>query len=159
MEGELKLADFGLARGFGVPVRKYTPEVVTLWYRPPDVLMGNTKYSTQVDIWGIGCIFAEMSRGRPLFYGTNENNQLERIFKILGSPSLHSWPELNSLPKYNANMPKYKAKNLADLVPKLPPEGIDLLKKIFQYNPKHRITATKAMKHPYFDELRENIVS
>ena len=58
MEGELKLADFGLARGFGIPVRKYTHEVVTLWYRPPDVLLGSTKYSTQVDMWGVGCIFA-----------------------------------------------------------------------------------------------------
>ena len=54
----MKLADFGLARGFGIPVRKYTHEVVTLWYRPPDVLLGSTKYSTQVDMWGVGCIFA-----------------------------------------------------------------------------------------------------
>jgi serine/threonine protein kinase len=57
----LKLADFGLARGFGIPVRKYTHEVVTLWYRPPDVLLGSTKYSTQVDMWGVGCIFAGTS--------------------------------------------------------------------------------------------------
>ena len=63
-EGELKLADFGLARAFGIPVRSYTHEVVTLWYRAPDVLMGSRKYSTPVDIWSIGCIFAEMSSGR-----------------------------------------------------------------------------------------------
>jgi hypothetical protein len=61
-EGELKLADFGLARAFGIPVRSYTHEVVTLWYRAPDVLMGSRKYSTPVDIWSIGCIFAGMRR-------------------------------------------------------------------------------------------------
>ena len=63
-EGQLKLADFGLARAFGIPVRSYTHEVVTLWYRAPDVLMGSRKYSTPVDIWSIGCIFAEMVNGR-----------------------------------------------------------------------------------------------
>ena len=66
-DGELKLADFGLARAFGIPVRSYTHEVVTLWYRAPDVLMGSRKYSTPVDIWSVGCIFGEMSAGRPLF--------------------------------------------------------------------------------------------
>jgi cyclin-dependent kinase len=77
-EGELKLADFGLARAFGIPVRSYTHEVVTLWYRAPDVLMGSRKYSTPVDIWSIGCIFAEMANGRPLFAGSSESDQLDR---------------------------------------------------------------------------------
>jgi cyclin-dependent kinase len=63
-EGQLKLADFGLARAFGIPVRSYTHEVVTLWYRAPDVLLGSRKYSTPVDIWSVGCIFAEMANGR-----------------------------------------------------------------------------------------------
>ena len=66
---ELKLADFGLARAFGIPVRSYTHEVVTLWYRAPDVLMGSRKYSTPVDLWSVGCIFGEMASGRPLFPG------------------------------------------------------------------------------------------
>lgn len=70
--GELKLADFGLARSFGVPVRSYTHEVVTLWYRAPDVLMGSTKYSTPVDVWSVGCIAAEMLNSRPLFPGKND---------------------------------------------------------------------------------------
>ena len=63
-EGQLKLADFGLARAFGIPVRSYTHEVVTLWYRAPDVLLGSRKYSTPVDMWSVGCIFAEMANGR-----------------------------------------------------------------------------------------------
>ena len=83
-DGELKLADFGLARAFGIPVRSYTHEVVTLWYRAPDVLMGSRKYSTPVDIWSVGCIFGEMSSGRPLFPGTSDQDQLLRIFKVRG---------------------------------------------------------------------------
>ena len=86
-EGELKLADFGLARAFGIPVRSYTHEVVTLWYRPPDVLLGSRKYSTPVDIWSVGCIFAEMINGSPLFTGTSEQNQLEKIYWQLGTPT------------------------------------------------------------------------
>ena len=85
-EGQLKLADFGLARAFGIPVRSYTHEVVTLWYRSPDVLMGSRRYSTPVDIWSVGCIFAEMANGRPLIAGTSEGDQLERIFRLLGTP-------------------------------------------------------------------------
>ena len=85
-EGELKLADFGLARAFGIPVRSYTHEVVTLWYRAPDVLLGSTKYSTPVDIWSIGCIFAEMVNGTPLFTGSTPETQVETIFRNLGTP-------------------------------------------------------------------------
>jgi cyclin-dependent kinase len=92
VEGELKLADFGLARAFGIPVRNYTHEVVTLWYRAPDILMGSRHYSTTVDIWSVGCIFAEMLNGRPLFPGSNESDQLLRIFKTLGTPTQQSWP-------------------------------------------------------------------
>jgi len=77
----LKLADFGLARGFGVPVKNYTHEVVTLWYRPPDVLMGSKTYSTSVDIWSIGCIFAEMVTKKPLFPGSSDEDELQKIFK------------------------------------------------------------------------------
>lgn len=89
-EGELKLADFGLARAFGIPVRSYTHEVVTLWYRSPDVLLGSRKYSTPVDIWSVGCIFAEMINGKPLFTGTSEATQIETIFKLMGPPELPS---------------------------------------------------------------------
>ena len=78
---QLKLADFGLARAFGIPVRGYSSEVVTLWYRAPDVLMGNRKYGTPIDVWSAGCIFFEMATGHPLFPGTKRNDQLERIFK------------------------------------------------------------------------------
>merc|ERR1712066_378298 len=99
-EGALKLADFGLARAFGTPVRSYTHEVVTLWYRAPDVLMGSRKYSTPVDIWSVGCIFAEMVNGRPIFPGSTDADQLQRIFKILGTPSERTWPAITELPDW-----------------------------------------------------------
>merc|ERR1711898_69635 len=86
-DNTLKLADFGLARAFGIPVRSYTHEVVTLWYRAPDVLMGSRKYSTPVDIWSCGCIFAEMVTGRPIFPGASEQEQLMKIMKIMGTPT------------------------------------------------------------------------
>ena len=69
-KGQLKLADFGLARAFGIPVRSYSHEVVTLWYRAPDVLLGSQNYTTAIDIWSVGCIFAEMVSAKPLFAGT-----------------------------------------------------------------------------------------
>ena len=81
--GVLKLADFGLARAFGIPVKNYTHEVVTLWYRAPDILMGSKKYSTSVDIWSVGCIFAELVNKKPLFAGASEEDQLDKIFKKL----------------------------------------------------------------------------
>lgn len=77
--GELKIADFGLARTFSAPVRSYSSEVVTLWYRSPDVLLGNRFYSTNIDIWSVGCIFAEMVTGKPLFQGTDSTDQLHSI--------------------------------------------------------------------------------
>jgi len=154
MEGELKLADFGLARGFGIPVKKYTHEVVTLWYRPPDVLMGNTKYSTQVDMWGVGCIFAEMSIGQPLFCGSSNSSQLSKIFKIMGTPTKQSWPEMVNLSEYKENFPKYKAKKLKNFVPKLGKQGLDILVKFLQFDPMKRISGKNAMKHEYFADLK-----
>jgi len=122
--GELKLADFGLARAFGIPVKCYSAEVVTLWYRPPDVLFGAKIYNTSIDIWSAGCIFAgyfshffilfcmivtwyefkikqEMANGgRPLFPGSDVEDQLKKIFKLLGEPTEENWPGVSLLPEY-----------------------------------------------------------
>lgn len=80
-DGIIKIADFGLGRTFGIPVRVYTHEIVTLWYRAPEVLLGTQRYSCPVDIWSIGCIFAEMSTRKPLFQGDSEIDQLFRMFR------------------------------------------------------------------------------
>ncbi|KYM76179.1 Cell division protein kinase 5 [Atta colombica] len=105
--GELKLADFGLARAFGIPVKCYSAEVVTLWYRPPDVLFGAKLYTTSIDMWSAGCIFAELANaGRPLFPGSDVDDQLKRIFKMLGTPTEETWPDLTTLPDYKP-FPQY----------------------------------------------------
>ncbi|GAM16915.1 hypothetical protein SAMD00019534_000900, partial [Acytostelium subglobosum LB1] len=152
-KGELKLADFGLARAFGIPVRTYSHEVVTLWYRAPDVLMGSRKYSTPIDIWSAGCIFAEMVTGRPLFPGSGTSDQLFRIFKILGTPTKDSWPTIVELPEYKPDFPVHPAHPLSSIVQGLDATGLDLLNSMLQYDPMKRVTATAAMSHPYFDGL------
>jgi serine/threonine protein kinase len=152
-KGELKLADFGLARAFGVPVRSYSHEVVTLWYRAPDVLLGSRKYSTPIDIWSAGCIFGEMATGRPLFPGSSTLDQLIRIFKALGTPTEETWPGIVELPEYRKDFPMYPGIGLQKLVPGLDKNGYDLLDQMLQYDPNKRITAVKAMYHPYFDGL------
>jgi len=154
-EGQLKLADFGLARAFGIPVRSYTHEVVTLWYRAPDVLMGSRKYSTPVDIWSVGCIFAEMANGRPLVAGTSEGDQLDRIFRLLGTPSMADYPGIVELPEYSSDLPPYPPPSggLSTLVPGLDVGGIDLLSKMLQYDPARRVTAQQALEHPFFFDM------
>jgi serine/threonine protein kinase len=91
-QGRLKLADFGLARAFGIPLRTLTHEVVTLWYRSPEILLGSKHYSTAVDMWSLGCIFAEMVNRHPLFPGDSEIDEIFRIFRILGTPNEEIWP-------------------------------------------------------------------
>ena len=150
-EGELKLADFGLARAFGIPVRSYTHEVVTLWYRAPDVLMGSKHYSTSVDMWSVGCIFAEMANGRPLFPGTSERDQLLRIFKALGTPSVEDFPGIVDLPKYDPMTPVHPAPtSWKSLCKHGTPEMIDLLQRMLQYNPAKRISPEEALAHSFF---------
>merc|ERR1711971_1437867 len=156
-EGYLKLADFGLARAFGIPVRSYTHEVVTLWYRAPDVLMGSRKYSTPVDIWSIGCIFAEMANGRPLVPGSADGDQLQRIFKVLGTPSESAWPAITDLPEWKPSFPVHEPLHWQTVVPSLEPPAIDLISKMLQCCPERRIAGRAAMEHEYFRGLGEAV--
>lgn len=151
----LKLADFGLARAFGIPVRAYTHEVVTLWYRAPEILLGAKHYSTPVDIWSIGCIFAEMVNGRPLFPGDSEIDELYKIFRVLGTPDDNLWPGVSSLPDYTEIFPKWHPRNLAEVIPTLEPAGVDILTKMLVYVPQRRITARDALLHPYFHDVHQ----
>jgi len=155
MNGELKLADFGLARSFGIPVRNYTHEVVTLWYRPPDVLMGSRKYSTSVDIWSMGCIFAEMVNGVPLFPGSSDDDQLMKIFELLGTPNASTWPDMAHLPQYKDNFAVFPAVPLRKVCRRLDGAGLDLLQRMLEYDPLKRISAEAALQHPYFNDIRK----
>ncbi len=152
--GAIKLADFGLARAFGIPVRVYTHEVVTLWYRAPEILLGSTKYSCPVDIWSIGCILSEMATKKPLFQGDSEIDQLFRIFRVLTTPTEELWPGVSQLPDFKATFPSWNSFSLEEQAKdKLDDLGLDLLKKMLIYNPAERISAKQALHHPYFDDL------
>ncbi|XP_059642332.1 cell division control protein 2 homolog A-like isoform X2 [Cornus florida] len=153
-KNSVKLADFGLARAFGIPVRTFTHEVVTLWYRAPEILLGSRHYSTPVDVWSVGCIFAEMVNQRPLFPGDSEIDQLFKIFRILGTPKEETWPGVQSLPDFKTTFPKWSSKNLATEVPNLDATGVDLLSKMLSLDPSKRITARSALQHEYF---RDNV--
>ena len=98
--GELKIADFGLARAFSVPIRTLTHEIETLWYRAPEVLLGQRKYSLGVDTWAIGCIFYELYERRPLFIGDSEIDQIFKIFQARGTPRESDWAGVTFLPYY-----------------------------------------------------------
>ncbi|KAM3694090.1 hypothetical protein ACB098_07G031500 [Castanea mollissima] len=149
----LKLADFGLARAFGIPVRTFTHEVVTLWYRAPEILLGSRHYSTPVDVWSVGCIFAEMVNQRALFPGDSEIDELFKIFRVLGTPNENTWPGVTSLPDYKSTFPKWPPKDLATVVPSLDSAGIDLLSKMLCFDPSRRITARSALEHEYFKDI------
>ncbi|KAK7266409.1 hypothetical protein RIF29_19053 [Crotalaria pallida] len=151
-KGILKIADLGLGRAFTVPLKSYTHEIVTLWYRAPEVLLGSSHYSTGVDTWSVGCIFAEMARRQALFPGDSEFQQLLNIFKVLGTPTEEQWPGVTSLRDWHV-YPRWEPQNLARAVPSLGPDGVDLLTKMLKYNPSERISAKAALDHPYFDSL------
>ncbi|KAH6797780.1 Protein kinase superfamily protein [Perilla frutescens var. hirtella] len=159
--GELKICDFGLARQYGSPLKPYTPLVVTLWYRAPELLLGAKQYSTAIDMWSLGCIMAELLSKAPLFNGKSEVEQLDKIFKILGTPNETIWPGLSDLPgakvnfvkhKYNLLRKKYPATSFTGS-PVLSDAGFDLLNKLLTYDPKKRITAEAALNHEWFREV------
>ncbi|XP_029646194.1 cyclin-dependent kinase 17 isoform X1 [Octopus sinensis] len=149
--GELKLADFGLARAKSIPTKTYSNEVVTLWYRPPDVLLGSTEYSTPIDMWGVGCIFYEMACGRPLFPGSAVEDELHQIFKILGTPTETTFPGITAHQDFHSyNFPFYEAESLLNIAPRLDGDGLDLLEKFLVYEARKRMSAAEALKHPFF---------
>lgn len=154
-KGQLKLADFGLARAFGIPVNTFSNEVVTLWYRAPDVLLGSRTYNTSIDIWSAGCIMAEMYTGRPLFPGTTNEDQLQKIFRLMGTPSERTWPGISQLPEYKGNFPSYATQSLHILLPQIDSLGLDLIGKLLQLRPESRIGAQEALRHPWFNDLNQ----
>ncbi|KAL3312102.1 Cyclin-dependent kinase 11A [Cichlidogyrus casuarinus] len=153
--GILKVGDFGLAREYGSPLKHYTEVVVTLWYRAPELLLGTKLYSTPIDMWSVGCIFAEFLLQRPLFPGKGELDQLNLIFKDLGTPNERIWSGVLALPNlkkcvfteypYNQLRRRFTERQISE-------QGFDLLNKLLTYDPNKRVTAEKAMTHQYFNE-------
>uniref|UniRef100_A0A6Q2YBM9 cyclin-dependent kinase n=1 Tax=Esox lucius TaxID=8010 RepID=A0A6Q2YBM9_ESOLU len=159
-KGELKLADFGLARAKSVPTKTYSNEVVTLWYRPPEVLLGTTEYSTPIDMWGVGCILFEMATGRPMFPGSTVKEELHLVFRLLGTPTEESWPGISNNDEFRSYMfPQYRPQQLINHVPRLDTEGIDMLTALLLYDTRARNSAEASLRHPYFLSLGEDIHS
>lgn len=159
-DGILKVCDFGLARKYGSPIGKYTRLVVTLWYRAPELLLGTTTYTQAVDMWSVGCIFAEFLTTKALLPGKGEMDQLEKIFTLLGSPNAEEWPEYENLPHTkNFRWTKNKKSKLRQKFPKqnfgggfyLDDIGFDLLSRMLCFNPNKRITAEEALNHEWFN--------
>jgi len=150
--GVLKLADFGLARAYGVPLRHYTHEVITLWYRSPEILLGSQTYSTAVDMWGVGCIFSEIATRRPLFPGDSEIDQLYKVFHMLGTPTDSVWPGVSQLPDYKSNFPQWERKQPQKELPELDQFALDLLLRLLEFDPAKRLSARAALRHIWFFE-------
>uniref|UniRef100_A0A7N8XNT2 cyclin-dependent kinase n=1 Tax=Mastacembelus armatus TaxID=205130 RepID=A0A7N8XNT2_9TELE len=153
-KGILKIGDFGLAREYGSPLKPYTPVVVTLWYRSPELLLGAKEYSTAVDMWSVGCIFGELLTQKPLFPGKSEIDQINKIFKDLGSPSEKIWPGYSELPAVKKmTFTEYPYNNLRKRFGALlSDQGFDLMNKFLTYCPSKRILSDDALKHEYFRE-------
>merc|ERR1712136_580718 len=153
--GILKVGDFGLAREYGSPLKAYTSIVVTLWYRAPELLMGMKQYSTAIDVWSCGCIFGELLLMNPLFPGESEVDELNKIFKLLGTPNEKIWPGYNKLPApQKMKFIEYPYATLRQKFPvnMLTESGMDLMKRFLTYDPKQRITCDEALKAEYFQE-------
>lgn len=160
-KGELKLCDLGLSRQYGEPLKPYTPLVVTLWYRAPEILLGAKHYSTAIDMWSAGCIMAELLSKEPLFKGKAEVDQLDKIFKTLGTPNEMIWPGFSKLPgskvkfvkqPYNLLRKKFPATSFTGS-PALSDSGFDLLNRLLTYDPNKRITSEEALNHAWFSEV------
>ncbi|XP_047338653.1 cyclin-dependent kinase D-1-like [Impatiens glandulifera] len=147
--GQLKLADFGLARLYGSPDRKLTHQVFARWYRAPELLFGAKAYGPAVDIWAAACIFAELLLRKPLLQGKSDMDQLGKIFAAFGTPKSSQWPDMQYLPDY-VEYQYVPGKPLRQLFPMASDDALDLLSKMFMYDPKGRITAQQALEHRYF---------
>ncbi|CAH0554597.1 unnamed protein product [Brassicogethes aeneus] len=153
-KGVLKVGDFGLAREYGSPLKAYTPIVVTLWYRAPELLLCAKEYSTPIDMWSVGCIFAEFLLMNALFPGKSEVDQLNRVFKDLGSPSEKLWHGFDELPGVKKmKLPEYPTADLKKKFDSLTELGLSFLLRFLTYDPTQRITAEQALTHEYFEEV------
>ena len=147
--GELKIADFGLARECGDPGARMTSQVVTRWYRAPELLLGSRAYSSAVDMWAVGCIFAELMLRTPYLPGESDAAQLTTIFRALGTPTSADWPQHQSLPLYRP-FEQFPKQNLSLLFTAASPESLDFLSQCLRYDPLRRLRSSEALQHDYF---------
>ncbi|XP_053741306.1 cyclin-dependent kinase 10 isoform X1 [Synchiropus splendidus] len=152
-KGCVKIADFGLARTYGIPQQPMTPRVVTLWYRAPELLLGSKTQTTALDMWAVGCILAELLAHKPLLPGTSEIQQVDLIVQLLGTPNENIWPGFSQLPligQYSLRKQPYN--NLKNKFIWLSDAGHRLLNLLFMYNPQRRASAKDCLESSYFKE-------
>ena len=151
--GELKIADFGLARRYGQKDMPMTPRVVTLWYRAPELLFQSKEQTTAIDMWAAGCILGELLLHKPLLPGRSEINQIDLIIEMLGTPNDAIWPNCSKLPvleKFNLKHQPYN--NIKFTFSWVSAAGLRLLNALFMYDPSKRVTAEECLQSSYFKE-------
>lgn len=153
--GVLKVCDFGSAKPLvsGAPNVSY---ICSRYYRAPEVIFGSTEYTTSIDMWSCGCVMAEMMLGRPIFAGRTSADQVAEIMQVLGPPDdTQIFAMVRSRPEMN--LPRVETRTLRDVFPpQAGADAIDLVAKMLEYNPDTRITAADALKHAFFDPLKDS---
>jgi len=150
-EGTLKLADFGLTTSF-LTGNYLSNNVVSLYYRSPELLMGSHAYGPEIDMWSVGCIMIELITNNYLFAGANDNEQLDLIFRVFGTPTEETWPGVSQLPGFTQVKGKrrHPSRLLSDMFSFLTPDALDLVSKLMALDPKKRISSWEALQHPWF---------
>lgn len=164
-DGTMKLADFGLARMYGTPKTRLSPQAITLWYKPPELLLGASEYSSSADMWSVGCIFAELLLRRPFLQGQTDLSQLDTIFTVFGTPNETNWADFQTLPLCTRGLEwdETTAIPFDEIFTAAPKDAISLLRSILVLDPNMRFTATQCLSHPYFSNdpvptLKEKLV-
>jgi serine/threonine protein kinase len=152
-KGDVKIGDFGLARPYSLPFDQFTHEVVTLWYRAPEILLGDDNYFTAVDIWSVAIIMYELFHMKPFAPSDSEIDQIFKLFKIFGTPTEDSWPGITTLKYFKRSYPVWKQIDLSTLCPRMDEDALDLFSQMTAFNPTQRISALAALDHPWFDSL------
>jgi len=146
------ICDFGLARSF-ISSNNFTSRVVTRWYRGPEILLGSNTYGAAIDIWSLGCIFAEMISFKTLFPGNSDIDQLKKILRTLGTPTEDEWDGITKMKNYSIHWSKYRGNGLYEIFKDFDLDGVDLLNKMLQVVPSNRISAKMALQHPFFKNV------
>lgn len=152
-DGTMKLADFGLARTYGTPKQRLSPQAITLWYKPPELLLGASEYSSAADMWSVGCIFAELLLRRPFLQGNQTDiSQLDKIFTVFGTPNQTTWPDYETLPLCTRGLQwdDTTAIPFDEIFTAAPQDAIKLLRSILVLDPNMRFSASQCLAHPYF---------
>ncbi|MCJ1314069.1 TFIIH complex serine/threonine-protein kinase subunit kin28 [Agyrium rufum] len=152
-DGEVKLADFGLARSFSDPYRAMTHQVITRWYRPPELLYGARYYSGAVDVWSVGLVFAELVIRQPYIAGATDMHQLDLICQAVGTPTEENWPGVTKLPDYikpETHQIVRPREHYTQTFGTVGPAGVDLLMAMLTLDPRKRVTARQVLTHKWW---------